>query len=163
MKRKWETVSLIVLPLIIIGMIIYNADIMSRIYIKENGLDQDSKICKARILPDQYDITAAAGEKIQLNIELLNQGSFIWLRGGSNAVHLSYHVLDSEKKMLNYDNTRYELPRDMKPDDDVRINIGINPGLQAGDYILELDLVEEGVTWFGEKGSPTTLVKLHIK
>ncbi len=162
MSRKWETVLLIVLPVLIVGLIIYNADIMSRIYMVENGLDQESKICKARILPDQYDITVKKGEKIRLNMELLNQGNFIWLRSGSHAVHLSYHIRDGQKKIVKYDNQRYELPHDMRPDSDSRIDIEIVPKVKTGDYILEFDLVEEGVSWFGEKGSPTSLVKLHI-
>lgn len=162
MNRKLETALLIILPIIIIGLVIYNSGVMSRIYMIENGLDQESKICKARILPDQYDITLKQGEKIQLNVELLNQGNFIWLCGGDNAVHLSYHILDKEKKMLVYDNPRYNLPNDIRPDADVKIKAEILPELEPGDYILELDLVEEGVTWFGDKGSPTSLVKLHI-
>jgi hypothetical protein len=163
LNRKWETVLLIVLPILIVGLIIYNAGAMNRIYMTENGLNQESKIYKARIMPDQYDITAAAGDKISLNIELLNQSSFIWSPGGSHPVHLSYHVLDGSKKMLQYDNERFNLPHDMRPDDDVKFNVEMNPKLQLGDYSLELDMVEEGVAWFGEKGSPTTVVKLHVK
>ena len=162
MNRKWETILLIFLPVLIVGLIIYNAGIMSRIYMVENGLDQESRICKARILPDQYDITINKGEKIRLNMELLNQGNFIWFRGGSHAVHLSYHILDGQKKMFKYDNQRYELPHDIRPDADIKIDMEILPKLEPGDYILEFDMVEEGLSWFGEKGSPTTLVKLHI-
>jgi hypothetical protein len=162
-NRRLETTLLIVLPIIILGMIIYNAAIMSRIYMTENGLNQESKIYKARILPDQYDITVKSADKIRLNVELLNQSSFIWLQGGNQAVHLSYHVRDGSKKILAYDTERYDLPYNMRPDDDVKINVEMNPSLQPGDYILELDLVEEGVAWFGDHGSPTTLVKLHVK
>lgn len=162
MNRKRETILLVVLPILILGLIIYNAEIMSKIYMVENGLDQESKICKARILPDQYDITVKKGEKIRLNIEVLNQGNFIWMHGGENAVHLSYHVLDNQKKILIYENPRFDLPNDMRPDADTKIEVEFLPDLEPGDYILQFDLVEEKVTWFEDKGSPTALVKLHI-
>lgn len=162
MKRRVEIILLLALPIIIVGMIIGNAGLMSRIYMDENGLNPESKICRARILPDKYDITIKTGDKAKLNMELLNQGSFIWLANGSNAVHLSYHVLDRSKKILDYDNERFILPHDMRPDDSAKIDVELDLQLAEGEYILEFDLVEEGLTWFAEKGSPTTLVKLHI-
>lgn len=35
--------------------------------------------------------------------------------------------------------------------------------LSPGEYLLEFDLVEEGRAWFGDKGSPTTLVRLLVE
>lgn len=162
MSRKWETILLVVLPVLIIGFIIYNAGVMSRIYMLENGLDQDSRICQARILPSQYDVSVEVGDKIQLNVEILNQGNYIWMRGGSNPVCLSYHILDGQKQMLVFDNARYELPHDLRPEDSVKISADLLLGLEPGDYVLEFDMVEEGSYWFAEKGSPTSLVKVHI-
>jgi len=162
MSRKWETILLVVLPVLIMGFIIYNAGVMSRIYTLENGLDQDSKICQARILPDKYDVSAQTGDDIQLNVEILNQGNYIWMRGGSNPVGLSYHILDGQKQMLLFDNARYELPHDLRPEDSVKINVALLADLEPGDYVVEFDMVEEGSYWFAEKGSPTSLVKLHI-
>jgi hypothetical protein len=162
MSRKWETILLVVLPVLIIGFIIYNAGVMSRIYMLENGLDQDSKICQARILPDKYDVSAKTGDNIQINIEILNQGNYIWMRGGSNPVYLSYHLLDQKKQVLVFDNPRYELPHDLRPDDSCKISVEIPVDLEPDNYLLEFDMVEEGSYWFAEKGSPTTLVKLHV-
>jgi len=163
LNRKWEVVLLVALPLVIMGMIIYNAGIMSTIYMTENGIDKDSKIYRARISPDRYDVTINEGGEIILDLELLNQGSFIWLSSGNQPVHLSYHVLDENKEMMKYDNERAILPTDMRPDDETKIDLRIFPDLKPGDYILEFDMVEENTAWFGDKGSPTTLVKLHIK
>ena len=33
----------------------------------------------------------------------------------------------------------------------------------AGDYLLELDLVEEGVTWFSEVGVPPLRVRVDVR
>ena len=144
MSRKWETILLVVLPVLIIGFIIYNAGVMSRIYMLENGLDQDSKICQARILPDKYDVSAKTGDNIQINIEILNQGNYIWMRGGSNPVYLSYHLLDQKKQVLVFDNPRYELPHDLRPDDSCKISVEIPVDLEPDNYLLEFDMVEEG-------------------
>lgn len=162
MSRKWETILLVVLPVLIIGFIIYNAGVMSRVYLLENGLDQDSKICKARLLPDKYYISAKVGDVIQLNMEVLNQGNYIWMHGGNNPVHLSYHLLDEKRQVLVFDNARYELPLNLRPEDSVKINVNLPVDFEPGDYVVEFDMVEEGNYWFAEKGSPTSLVKLHI-
>lgn len=163
MNRKWQNILLVLLPVLIVGFIIYNAGVMSRIYILENGLNQDSKVCKVRILPDRYDLSLKSGESCILNLAILNQGNFILPASGSNPVHLSYHVLDKKKKILEYENERFALPNDLRPDTETKINIELLLKMEPGDYILEFDMVEEGVCWFGDKGSPTTLVKLHIK
>ncbi|WP_054693733.1 hypothetical protein [Syntrophomonas palmitatica] len=84
MNRKWETLLLVVLGLLIIGAVVYNARVMSRIYMVENGLDQDNKVCKARILPNQYDISIKQGEKVKMNLVVANEGNFIWMKGGSS-------------------------------------------------------------------------------
>lgn len=162
MKKKWENVLIFLLPVLIFAAIAYNARVMSNIYMTENGLNQDSKICNARIMPDRYEINIKQGQKTVLHIVVANQGNFIWTKGGSQPVALSYHLLDSNKKMLVLDNPRTELPHDIRPDAEYTADVEISFNQVSGDYILEFDMVEEGVTWFGLKGSPTTLVKLHV-
>jgi len=39
----------------------------------------------------------------------------------------------------------------------------INAPLRGGNYQLEIDLVQEGVSWFGLRGSPTLRLPIVIK
>ena len=32
----------------------------------------------------------------------------------------------------------------------------------AGTYRLELDMVDDGIVWFGQKGSPTVEIELRV-
>lgn len=115
MSKPLETLSLILLPLVIIAVIVYNADFMYRYYAVEHGMVQDAKVCKARILPTRYYVSTLQGKTVTINIELRNDGNFIWAKSGDHPVHLSYHILKANKKMLRYDNQRFELPRDVRP------------------------------------------------
>ena len=162
MRKNFETVLLIVLPILIVAAMYYNAEAMNRIFIIEKGLDLENKVCQARILPDQYNLTITKGDKVFLNMKILNQGNFIWSNSGDYVVKLSYHVLDQGRNVLEFENQRFGLPAEVRPNTEVEIDIELQPQLETGDYILEFDLVEEGRTWFKEKNSPTALVKLHI-
>jgi hypothetical protein len=42
------------------------------------------------------------------------------------------------------------------------VTLQITAPKQPGDYILSLDLVQEQVAWFGDKGSPTTTAKVTV-
>ena len=33
---------------------------------------------------------------------------------------------------------------------------------EPGEWTMQLDMVQEGVTWFSEKGSPVTNVKVQV-
>jgi hypothetical protein len=43
----------------------------------------------------------------------------------------------------------------------MQLELVVNAPKQAGNYILELDMLQEGVSWFASQGSPT--VRLQIK
>ena len=36
-------------------------------------------------------------------------------------------------------------------------------GIKPGEYLLELDMVQEGVSWFGLKGSPTIKLRVRVE
>lgn len=162
MGFKRENILLIFLPVIIVGLIIYNAHITSKNYMIEHGLDKGRQIYIAKIIPNLYDVSAARGKSITVNMELINNGNFIWSLGGEHPVHLSYHILNNQKKDIKFDNERYNLPHDLRPGKEVKIDAQLKAPLEPGEYILEFDMVEEGITWFRDKGSLTSLVKLHV-
>lgn len=102
--------------------------------------------------PAQMD----AGRRHSVRFRLRNDGGRIWRRGGPNPVHVGFHWYDRNGRQvlqLPQDDIRSELPVDVQPGAGVELVADVVAPAQAGEYVLEWDLVEEGVTWFRDQGS----------
>jgi hypothetical protein len=64
--------------------------------------------------------------------------------------------------MLVRDHMRTPLPRDVPPGDHLEIRAEFEMPRAPGRYALELDLVDEGIAWFGSLGSPTLQVPIEV-
>ena len=49
------------------------------------------------------------------------------------------------------------------PGDETELRLVVNAPRQAGDYLLEIDMLQEGVSWFGPKGSKTLRVPVKVE
>ena len=78
-------------------------------------------------------------------------------------VFLAYHIVGLGGEEILYEGTRHKIP-DIKPynrQDMIPLTVtNIN---KPGEYILQLDLVEEDVAWFSNKGSMMREIKLTIE
>ena len=88
------------------------------------------------------------GETKYIKTILKNNGKQIYSSRFNNPVFLSYHWFDSEGSIVQYDGIRTKLPCDMYPGDTMEFEIQIEILDSPGKYILEIDLVQEGVSWF---------------
>ena len=90
-------------------------------------------------------------------LKIKNTGVVDWNREGENPFYLSYHWLDLEtKKAVVFDGERTYLPYDtIKPGQEAEFEIKILSPPQKGNYILQIDMVHEGKTWFSYQGVPT--------
>jgi hypothetical protein len=66
------------------------------------------------------------------------------------------HLLSaSGDVVLEHDYFRAPLPRDIQPGDIFETSISLPWPLTSGSFVIELDMVDEGITWFHERGSAT--------
>jgi hypothetical protein len=72
------------------------------------------------------------------------------------------HWLDVVGSCLRYDDGRTGLPA-LEPGAEVEVVLRCTAPSILGDYLLEVDLVQEGVNWFAERGSPTARVKVTVE
>jgi hypothetical protein len=108
--------------------------------------------------------TMRAGEAATVKAKVKNMGTVAWpagVPGGNYRVTLGNHWLDKNGKAVVLDDGRADLPHDVKAGEEVELTLRINAPKAAGDYILELDLVHEGLSWFTAHGSQ--IVKIPIK
>jgi uncharacterized membrane protein len=57
---------------------------------------------------------------------------------------------------------RSGLPRDLRPGEEAEIPLAITAPSAPGDYTLQIDLVQEMVSWFAEKGSEAPKFKVKV-
>jgi hypothetical protein len=116
-----------------------------------------------RIGAAEQSLEGWEGELFRLRVEVANTGRKDWISSGLNPVLLSYHLLDQKKHMLRRDNTRISFSSLVPAGGSTGLALVGKAPLSAGRYFLELDLVQEGVSWFKDLGSKTSLVALEVK
>jgi 4-amino-4-deoxy-L-arabinose transferase-like glycosyltransferase len=100
-----------------------------------------------------------AGEQATIKVLLKNASNALWpvRERDASAFQLSLgnHWLGPDGKVVVNDDGRGPLPYDLRPGETVEIFLIVNAPLRPGDYVLEIDMLQEGVSWFGLKGSRT--------
>ncbi|MBN2072919.1 MAG: LCP family protein [Actinobacteria bacterium] len=98
----------------------------------------------------------ASNVKYHLRITVKNTSLEKWESGSENPVLLGYHWIDFEdKKMVVFDGNRAILPRnEVAPGEEVTFVLEVEAPGEPGQYILQVDMVKEGVTWFSYQGVP---------
>jgi SAM-dependent methyltransferase len=107
-----------------------------------------------------------AGTHATIFALITNRGQSVWPEttpsGHAGRIMLANHWLDANGDVIARDDGRGALPRAVWPGDTVQVPMVVTPPAQPGRYVLELDLVQELVTWFGDKGSPTVRVAVDV-
>jgi hypothetical protein len=129
------------------------------------------KAFKAQLsLPDP-PAKLRAGQKETIQVKVQNASDvFWWARGGEvNERHDNKFYIAAGNRWLKPDGTlvtdmdgRYGISKDLKPGEETEIPLVINAPKEPGEYLLEVDLVQEQVGWFSEKGSPTARTKVTV-
>ena len=109
----------------------------------------------------------SAGEPASVQVSIKNTSEVTW-RGRDWSADpfqsaVGNHWLDGDGKTIINDDGRAPFMRDVRPGETVEIPLTINAPSRGGNYQLEIDLVEEGVSWFGLKGSPTLRLPIVVK
>ncbi len=97
-----------------------------------------------------------AGETISVLATLRNAGTESWPIGGGNPVRIGYNYFRSRKKLqlTTLQEARTDLPGAVAAGETVSVAVRVVLPEKAGNYTLEIDLVQEGVGWFKEQKSP---------
>ena len=101
---------------------------------------------------------AAAAATILCALTLVNRSWRTW----APPILASYHWLDPTGVVVVQDGARTPLPRPIAPGDTCEMTLRIDTPAKPGRYLLAVDLVEEGVTWFSEAGAPMLRRTLKI-
>jgi len=104
-----------------------------------------------------------ADETIDGDATVQNVGSVVWLPGDTplGGVNLGVHLRSRGGSPLAVDFARVRLIGSTAPGEMQKVSFSLRPP-EGGDYLLEFDLVSEGIGWFEMNGSATVSVALTV-
>ena len=121
---------------------------------------------RAEISVPDFPSLAHAGEKLRIKVHLKNRGDSVWAGCERNAgplqVSLGGHWLNSSGQAIAADEGRTVLAADLAPSQETDLMHTIDAPSMPGEYVLELDMLQEGVSWFGLKGSRTYRARVSV-
>ena len=126
---------------------------------------------KAQITLPEAPAKLRAGQKETVQVHIRNASDvFWWARGGeTNDRNDNWFYIAAGNRWLKPDGSlvtdmdgRYGIPKDLKPGEETELPLLVTAPKEPGDYLLEVDLVQEQVSWFSEKGSPTARAKVTV-
>jgi hypothetical protein len=111
------------------------------------------------------------GQVAVINIKVKNTSDVIWWQRGGETTDRTdnkFYIaagnkwLDKDGKMTSETESHNGIPKDLKPGEETEMTLQITAPKQPGEWFMQLDMVQEGVSWFHERGSPATKVKVNV-
>jgi hypothetical protein len=110
--------------------------------------------------------TVPAGEKLRLRVHIRNAGDVLWpgceRSAGQFQMYVGSHWLNASGQVASKEEGRSPLPADLAPGQETELSFAVDAPARPGDYLLEIDMLQENVAWFGQKGSQTYRARVTI-
>jgi ubiquinone/menaquinone biosynthesis C-methylase UbiE len=113
------------------------------------------------------DLPAAAGSRdtVVATVKITNTGSAVWparTDSGVGHVRVGIQLLNAASGMIGPDFARCELSGDVSPGESRTVRVSFTAPAEPGAYELKFDLVAEGVTWFGPRGTAVQIRPFRV-
>lgn len=149
MKKEWK------IFLIAAGILLY-AGIL--VYISSTQSMYDVRLTTES---DVYEFEQNEAKEYVIPVNVENHANRLLSSGENEALFLSYHLYDANGKLLNYDGVRSRFTRQIFAGQKGAADLYMN--LEPGEYRVDIDIVEEFVTWFNEHENTQISVKVYVK
>jgi SAM-dependent methyltransferase len=117
-----------------------------------------------RIVPIETPATLRPGESATVRLTVTNESPHVLAHDIPAGRHLTIanHWLREDGSVLVADDGRAMLPVTLAPGEACEMRLMVRAPTESGDHVLEVDMVQERVCWFAEKGSRTARVPIAI-
>lgn len=134
-----------------------NAEIDARLTLPPEGY-------RATIEITTMPAAVTAGDRVAVQMTVTNASPASWLLDipGGRHICIANHWLDSRGGVVIPDDGRARLPHDLAAGHTGAVELSVVAPEQPGDYLLEIDLVQERICWFAQRGSPTARVPVRV-
>lgn len=111
------------------------------------------------------DIHVRAGITFSFELNIKNVGSSRWLHSNTydvGVVKIGSHLYDGNLNLIKFDyGQRVLFDHDILPGESISTEVSFSIKT-AGKYFIEVDLLSEGVCWFGNIDSKTTILGIEV-
>ena len=106
----------------------------------------------------------APSETALVRVAITNLGDAEWSHDIPAGRHITIanHWLSRTGEVVVADDGRARLTTPMAPGGQAEFELNVRAPDIAGEYLLEIDLVQERICWFAERGSPTARVPVNV-
>jgi len=123
---------------------------------------ETDKIGYIAVYQAPQNLTARTGETLTILVELTNAGVGSWHVTRPPVFKLGYHLTRTNGTLVDYNGRHTALSTNVSPGQTIDVIARLDAPHEAGDYLIEWDMVHETVTWFSWKGTPTALTHLTV-
>jgi hypothetical protein len=108
------------------------------------------------------------GQTATISVQVRNAGNYLWPSRNRESPRFTIRAADTwllpdAKTLVNNLDGRTALPRDLWPGESVTVELSIKAPVKPGEYVLEIDLVQEDVAFFKDKGSSTWRTRVKVE
>ena len=105
--------------------------------------------------PDRLGV----GQFASVRARVTNTGATRW--GAGRLIRLGNHWRAGDE-VARWNDGRVDLPYDLPPGESVVLDLPVSAPETVGEHALELDLVQEAVSWFADAGGETTRITVTV-
>ena len=119
----------------------------------------------ASIRPKRDALSVRAAEDFTIAATVVNRCDTVYLKEGRRGigyVRLGAHLLEADGRLIEMDYGRASLSEDLPRGARARMELQLKAPSEPGSYVVRLDMVNEGICWFAEKGSKVADVTLNV-
>ena len=121
-------------------------------------------VFSAQYSAPQSSLEVAASSNFTLPLTVKNTSTAAWdSKAAQGPVLAAYHWLAADKKMLLVDGNRTAFATPVAPNAEATIKLAVAAPKAPGDYILQVSLVQEGVSWFESKDVKPLELNIKVK
>lgn len=124
-------------------------------------LDEPARRADIVWLSDLSDLPELpVGGSVAIVARVTNQSDSMWPAG--SLIKLANHWY-RDADVVTWDDGRADLPQDVAPGESVELTLTVNAPPAAGEYRLELDMVQEFVAWWSESGTQPVSREIRVR
>jgi hypothetical protein len=108
------------------------------------------------------------GQKETIQVVIRNASDYVWPGRGEPGGRFFLNagniwLYPGTYELVNNLDGRTTIPHDVYPGEEIHLPIRITAPTVAGEYVLEIDMVQEGVGWFKDKGSTPLRIRVRVE
>ena len=122
---------------------------------------------RARIEVPNPPHTVRTNQTTTIQVIVRNESDVTWPARerlfGPYQVGLGNHWLDATGRTVTSEDGFTALRQDLNPGEERELPLTVRSPRASGEYLLQIDMVQKGVTWFGHKGSKTLRIPMRVE